>query len=389
MRSISWLIPPTGLLLSVLLAACGAKQDVAREGFPAPGKMQLVSVQPVDALERRNLIPEETFENWYAGAERPSSSAILLPLNTSNIERDMTDPAVGRVCIRQVWNAKDSVWRPDDLFGVEVNGLAPNSRYRLTLHAKTTPGSSAVLAAFGIREGDPLWQLVDKQWLTISPGDGWRDFDAEFDTGEFTSVRFTTGFFNDVDPAKPNTVLWDDWRLHKVGASAAMEVKYNGLIANGGFTAWVPGKRAPEGFLPPDAALGHSDVFPMRITDRDGDGTSVQQEWLASDAKDDPKAWFGLQLKVEANRDYAFKMRGHDRGVPLVVGVYGVDGAGTLNAIQDPLVVFDTVKDWQDHEAHFNTGAYDQIRIVSHVAASATEFPSFAIFDAWSLEATQ
>lgn len=374
------------LLLPGLLAACGAKQPEVREGFPAPGELQLVSVAAADALDRRNLIPEETFEDWYAGAERPSSSAILLPLNTSKIERDMSGPAVGRVCIRQVWSAKDNVWRPDDFFGVEVPGLAPNSRYKLSLHAKTTEGSRAIVEVYGIREGDPLWHLQLKNWIQVEPGDGWREFEAEFDTGELTTVRLTTSFVGDFDPAKPNTVLWDDWKLKKVGASPAPEMKPNGILPNGGFTAWIPGKRAPEGFLPPDATLAHSEVFPMRLSDRDGDGQSVQQEWLASDAKDDPKTWFGTEVAVEPEKEYTFQLRGHDRGAPVVIGVYGVDGAGNLQVIADPLVAFDTIKDWQEHEARFSTKGHAKIRIVTHIAETSPDFPISAILDAWRLE---
>lgn len=376
----------SGLLLAGLsILGCRPNSAQSLDDYPKQGHMHAVSVRPAPAAEAPNLIPAETFEAWYAGAPSPSSNAIVLPAKNSAIERESQDTASGQISLKQVWSASDNPWRPEDCFGVQATGLEKNSRYKLSVKAKTINESSAAVEAYGMRPDSPLWQIALKNWMTVNPGKDWQELSAEFDTGEFTQIQFKTAFFGKFDTASPNTILWDVWTLKKTGISSAPEIAMNGLIPNGGFLAWIPGKPAPEKFCAPDAKLNHSAVYPMQRTDGDGDGASLEQLWNAEDGKDAPKTWFGVEIEVKPKTKYTFSCKGQDRSFPFVIAVYGENDKGDLESIQDPLVAFEGKNTWQQPETQFDSGQYSKIKIVTHTGAKAEKFPFYVIFDNWKV----
>lgn len=375
-----------GSLFMAVLLAFGFS-SCSKQAEEPGGVMDVVSVEQTEGPSSPSLIPAEAFEEWYAGAPQPSSEAIIVPSDESSLSRETEDVADGEVAIRQTWENEDDVWYPDRLFGIEVKGLEPRTEYELTLQAKVVDGSSAVVNAYAVDANDYLWPVAEN-WIKVDAekGEGWHEYTGRFSTGELGTMRFVTFWNQRGKGTPPNEVLWDNWKLFRIGDAPEMEITENGLIPNGGFTAWVVGRPAPEGFRAPSATLDHSRVYPLLATDRDRDGHSVKQLWKANDQSDPGDSLFGIEVDVKPNTDYTFGIRGQDRGLPVAVAVYGIGEDGEWTAIQDPLVRFEGKNDWQTPSGVFNSGEFSKIALVTHLQDYEGEYPDWAVLDAWDLK---
>ncbi len=370
--------------LFVLAAGCGGGGG----GYPPPGHMEVLAITPVEPLPPPPVIPADTFEAWWAGAPTPSSEAIVLPETGSEITRAKGNATDGEIAFRQVWTKKDSPWNPERLFGVQVDELKPRTQYKLTGNALTEDDSSATIEVYGFTGKDErLWQMA-VEWVQVNPGEGWQTFEGAFSTGDLTTIRITTACYKEVIPEAPSVVVWDGWQLEEAGPAEWAEVAPapDNLIANGSFEVWVPGVPAPEGpFIAPHDGMDHSRVTPMLLVHPEGKA-SLRQDWRESDREDPPTTLFGVQLMLEKNATYEFRMLAHMLKTGAVaIEAYGIDESNKVYTLAAPLVDVPEQNAWTKYSGQFNTGEYTKVRIVVRGPADAAAYPNQALFDSWQL----
>lgn len=114
------------VVLSVLLlCACGGPES--GQNNPAPGTMEVVSITPVlDALEHRSVLPNGTFEEWWAGA--PAPSGFFAPFPNLSVIKRVTDEREKGFAVRQTWRAPDEREPISRRFCTEV-ALKPDTQY--------------------------------------------------------------------------------------------------------------------------------------------------------------------------------------------------------------------------------------------------------------------
>jgi hypothetical protein len=388
-------IPPrsalaTALALAWALAGCGGELPTA-EGFPAPGELQVVSIRPVGDEREASLLPNGSFEDYYAGAPGPTGPYVhpAPDIGHSTIQRSDAQPAEGRFAVAQEWRASDWEDAVDDLFGATIEGLRPQTAYTFRAQADPGEGLGGTIMLYFVREGggyEPFHEIV------VEPGAGFRTYSATFNTGPYTRLRIATlGPWQ--EGAYPSTILWDDWQLARATQDeidSIAELPMAGLLPNGSFEVWFYGASAPSGgYVPPAPALGHGQVD--RIDKNLADGKyALKQTWTGSDSEDPVSALFGITLTgLAPNTPHRLRVRantlGEGSGQIEVHGV-GKPPAELLLLAAQPL---QTAAGYREYTLEFDSGEHTSIRIATRGPKGDATYPNRVLWDDWHLEPVQ
>lgn len=373
------------ILALAALAGCGAPSGPAA-GFPAPGELQVVAIRPVAADRGESLLPNGSFEDFYAGAFAPTGPYIhpAPDLGHSAIRRADAPVADGRFAVAQQWTASDWQDAVDDLFGAEIGGLRPNTFYTFSAQADPGDGAGGTIMLYYIRDAGGYEPFHE---IEVPPGPGYKTLSATFNTGPYTRVRVATlGPWQ--EGAYPSTIHWDDWRLARAtgGAADAVGVEYNGLIPNGSFETWFSGSPAPVGgFVPPREGLGQSSIRRESRNVAHG-SVAVHQVWEHSDQQAGAPALFGIEIaNLSPNTRYRFAFKANTLGEYRArIVIFGFDPAAGAYAPLESLAI-PARPGYKDYAVEFYTGDFSVIRIAARGPGPDGPFPNRVLWDAWEL----
>ncbi|NLN91795.1 MAG: fibronectin type III domain-containing protein [Candidatus Hydrogenedens sp.] len=155
------------LLLAVVFTGCGPKKPSA--DYPPPGTMRVVSVE---ALERpkwvANLISNGSFSNWMPGSPAGAGFSVPDPEH-SRISR--SDGQGGGPLMLQQWLKTENTKKATQCLHTTVDGLKPDTEYRLSVLAEVAGGVSTV---FSVYEGGAAGAqtLLNPEVIVTMPGTG-------------------------------------------------------------------------------------------------------------------------------------------------------------------------------------------------------------------------
>lgn len=140
-------------LYILFFASCGVKEN---DGSVPPGTMKVISVVPLDSFDvSRNLINNGNFSEFWAGADLPTSFGLGAAAKSVRILRAPGDGAAYSNSIRQVWSSPDGTFKADDRFHVRVEGLVPNTDYRLSVTARVDDGTLVAIDIDALTSNGP------------------------------------------------------------------------------------------------------------------------------------------------------------------------------------------------------------------------------------------
>lgn len=365
------------------LSGCGGRDTL--EGYPPPGEMRVVSVEPVEDAGSAGLVHQFSFENWFPGAPRPTGP-FLTPGRTTQLFPASRAAADGEICLRIEWYKPDSKWSENGRFGVIMDDLEPETTYEVSVHAAAVATLPVHVEAFG-RMDDRLIPMA-LPVLTMRAEPGMKKFAGRFSTGITPETLLVFSCF-DVPEGKPYKIVVDDLRVVRVGPAAYPPLddpEGVNQIPNGSFEVWPAGRPKPEG--PWQAPAGTSAIEPyMRRMD---DGLrSVHHVWEADDSGDSPEALFGVDVDgLHPETEYVFSCEVDAlKKFAADVAVYGRDENGALQIIKDPLV---TVRPgggsgFVEHSGRFVTGKYTAVRLAVRGPGPDATYPNRVLWDKWQL----
>jgi hypothetical protein len=373
------------VLCAAGLSACGGGA-VEDSLYPAPGRMEVVSLEPVEDT-RSNVIRGGDFEKWWSGAPLPEGN-FYQPVKRSSVKPVPGNAPTESTGLRQTWHEADSPWLPEGRFGFRATGLRPHSRYELTLHARTNSPESIKLLAHGVRgEQEQLVQLAIPL-LEVTEGSGWQELKATFETGVLPDVHFTTALYTMPAVEGGPYLELDNISVvlqSRMGEPTAPAPTADNLIANGSFEVWPNGVELPLGpFQRPDNLF--STIEPHLHKPHDG-RYSVHQIWTAHDREAAPNELFGVAAEVNPQTDYIFRCHASRAGGgTAAMEVYGKRGEEYF-AIATPLFTIDNEKPgFVGYEGRFNSGDHTTVVVVVRVPESVTKFSNRVVWDNWRLE---
>ncbi|MBP8127994.1 MAG: hypothetical protein KA184_00325 [Candidatus Hydrogenedentes bacterium] len=204
-----------------VICTCGLFHSCGNPSAPAagaaqPGTMQVITVTPATlSYEDRTLINNGDFREFWAGAPAPSGFHVVAPGGPSEIRRAPGDPAVGgsSFAALQTWQKPDIATSLENRFYTTVQGLKPETLYRVEALAS---GEAGVLAGLGVFELDQMGNVneVAPCALTAPGGVGLKN----------SAGYFTTQMGGDAAVASllvlashmPAKMTWHAWRMQEV-----------------------------------------------------------------------------------------------------------------------------------------------------------------------------
>ena len=180
--------------------------------FPAPGTMVLVSTTPLDTPPPKSLIENGSFENWYAGAPRPSGPYIA-PGDTSTITR--VKGHSGEVALSQQWTKADDKWNLKGRFTVQLANLEPTTDYTLSLEAKVLSGAPVAFELHGFDDKDTDYP-ISRRLFELTADQDWKEYTTTFSSGILHKATLVTGCF-EVKEGTPQELQIDNIRLTPAG----------------------------------------------------------------------------------------------------------------------------------------------------------------------------
>jgi hypothetical protein len=195
----------------LVLAGCKAPEETPMPELPPPGTLELVSVQPLESIQRRNLILNGTFDEWYAGAPAPTGFNAPQAAQ-STLRRDAEVSAIGPQGFRAIqrWKKNDSDTGAKARFGAWVT-VQPGTQYELRVLATSWSGGTAVIDIFEETAEGEL-RILEAQAITVEPEVTIQEYTKTFTAGESTRIFIGSGLPAGVEPA--GSIVWHDWFLY-------------------------------------------------------------------------------------------------------------------------------------------------------------------------------
>lgn len=257
------------------------------------------------------LLDDASFEQWKYVGNVWRNETFIFPKSRTFAIREFDDVVEGKYACHQIWPVKedtDNIWRFWEFAYLDVK-VVPNYRYELTVKGKNIGGTRIGIDIFGSVAGLRKPVSVMK-FGEINPSTEWTTIKGAFDTDDLTRIRFSVSGCESPSDGNRNEILWDDWRLVKIGPSAerTMPAPSEGsLIQNGSFEYWYAGRSQPEGdFIFPSSSLSHSTATRTHSHVADGN-LAILQEWTNSDSSDEPDQLLGVKINnLKPNKNYTF-----------------------------------------------------------------------------------
>lgn len=152
------------LPLALLLVGCG-QGGGAVPGYPAPGEMQVVSMERLEQQAGRgNLLRNGDFRDWWAGA--PVPNGFLPPDPELSTVAKIPDASVSG--LMQSWSSPLRETELESSLRAETAALEQGKSYILEATAVSTPGQLPALSLWQ-RDDAGTWRPFQRDILILQP----------------------------------------------------------------------------------------------------------------------------------------------------------------------------------------------------------------------------
>lgn len=183
------------------------------------------AVAPVKE-EPANLIANGSFVTWDEGQHVPRHWTMghgypleEMPFKLERIEDPTYDDGYA---VRQTWLESDATMAFQRVFGQTIEGLEPNTGYRLDVVAHNESKNVVIISAFEMEDYETGYvgsgeaaERLNLEAATITPSTGLVTYTGSFITNDSGTVKLGARV-RDEDPDLPCSVIWDSWTLRAV-----------------------------------------------------------------------------------------------------------------------------------------------------------------------------
>ena len=187
---------------------------------PVPAVAPVPKADPVDLLANGN------FYRFDEGQIAPRHWTIGYGFSLESMPfklEPLVDPVYsGGHAIRQTWTESDTAFAFHTVFGQTVEGLKPNTDYRLEVVAHNESKNLVIISAFemegyehGYAGSGEAGERLNPYVVQITPGTGLIPYSGTFRTKDSGTVKLGARI-EGKDPVLPGSVVWDSWKLTEV-----------------------------------------------------------------------------------------------------------------------------------------------------------------------------
>lgn len=207
------------ILCLLLLNGC-TSPDTARDEYPRPGEMRVVSIDMTG--DRRggahNLIHNGDFSIWYSGADAPEGFYAPASRRISDLRRIESRGGVGRYTVDQWWRESDAGIPYFDLFHTVVENIEADQVYAVTVHARVLDNAAASVSVIAIDENDES-VAVWSDLVMLEPGvRGPQYITKKIRTRHRGALAITAHTNQQTEFGETTRIFWFEWRLERAAA---------------------------------------------------------------------------------------------------------------------------------------------------------------------------
>lgn len=180
------------------------------------------AVGPIPAAPE-DLIANGSFVRWDEGQYVPRHWTLGFGFNLDEmpfkLER-LEDPLYSDgFAVRQTWTESDVALAFEKVFGQTIDGLKPNTGYRLDVVAHNESKNTVIISAFemeGYEEGrvgsGKATERLNLEAAVVTPSTGLVTYTGSFITNDSGTVKLGARVRGE-NPVLPGSVIWDSWTL--------------------------------------------------------------------------------------------------------------------------------------------------------------------------------
>lgn len=214
-------IPPTPAVDPAPQLPTPAPAPAQSPTTPAPAPaMTPVKEKPA------NLIANASFVTWDEGQHVPRHWTMGFGFNLDDMPFELEpieDPTYDDGhAVRQTWLASDEALAFQRVFGQTIEGLEPNTGYRLDVVAHNESKNVIIISAFEMEDYETgrvgsgtAAERLNLEAAVITPSTGLVTYTGSFITNESGTVKLGARVRGE-DPELPCSVIWDSWTLRAV-----------------------------------------------------------------------------------------------------------------------------------------------------------------------------
>ena len=223
-------VPPPPAPTPLASASQPPSAPVAILPGPAPAAGQALAAPPAPPApkpEPVNLVKNGNFYRWDEGEMAPRYWTIGFGYPADEmpyiLERLEGDEYEGGVAVKETWIKNDNTAAFQKVFGQTIEGLLPNTPYRLDIRAHNLSDHSILVSAFEMNgyetgmvgTGTP-GERLNLEAALIKPGSGMETYSGTFITKGNGTVKLGARIADEKKPKLPCSVIWDSWTLQEI-----------------------------------------------------------------------------------------------------------------------------------------------------------------------------